>query len=47
MITQCPKCKKILHNGKFLDFEKPLIEGMNYRLCPQCKIFLNKINNVL
>jgi|YNPMSStandDraft_1061717.scaffolds.fasta_scaffold384564_1 hypothetical protein len=47
MIVQCPRCKKINKNGKFLDFKiKHLIPGINYKLCDECRIYLQEYSSI-
>ncbi len=42
MIIQCPKCKKIYINGKFIkNKHNMLIPGAYYKLCPECKRYIN------
>lgn len=47
MITQCPKCKKIIINGRFIRISLRLIPGIHYRLCPECRFYINKIQSIL
>jgi len=40
-MIQCPKCKRILKNGRYIDFKLNfVIPGISYRLCPKCRNYL-------
>ncbi len=42
MTTQCPKCKRVYSNGKFVKTKHTsLIPGAFYKLCPECRRTLN------
>jgi|GEM_PF-6916136 len=44
-MIQCPKCKRIELNGKFINsYQNHVILGISYQLCPDCRYYLNRIN---
>lgn len=43
-MVQCPRCKKIEHNGKFIKTHNDnIIFGISHKLCPDCRYYMNRI----
>lgn len=47
-MIQCPRCKRIEKNRRFVDIElKTVIPGAHYRLCPLCQIIIKELKSRL
>ncbi len=46
-MIQCPKCKKLELNGKYINsLREHVIPGLRYRLCPECRQYINRIQAI-